>query len=79
MTFRHNKHRTRIYLHKQRDILIDNYVPTKFVFILGGVAAYNFGVGNVRSWDHLDVGTTHNDYSNDVIARAQWLIKKYKW
>ncbi|XP_048730122.1 uncharacterized protein LOC125647490 [Ostrea edulis] len=47
--------------------------------IQGGVAAYNFGVGNVRSWANLDVGTTGGDYSNDVIARAQWLVTRYKW
>nr|AFQ35865.1 goose-type lysozyme 2 [Mytilus galloprovincialis] len=45
----------------------------------GGVAAYNFGLGNVQSWGGLDVGSTHNDYSNDVIARAQWLISHYHW
>lgn len=39
----------------------------------GGVAAYNFGVSNVRSWEGLDRGTTGNDYSNDVMARAQRL------
>ncbi|XP_025083605.1 glycine, glutamate and proline-rich protein-like isoform X2 [Pomacea canaliculata] len=41
--------------------------------IQGGVAAYNFGVTNVRSWEGLDKGTTGNDYSNDVMARAQRL------
>ncbi|RUS75069.1 hypothetical protein EGW08_017175 [Elysia chlorotica] len=41
----------------------------------GGVAAYNEGVANVRSWAGLDRGTTHNDYSNDVIARAQYLYR----
>lgn len=45
----------------------------------GGVAAYNFGIGNVRSWANLDVGTTDGDYSNDVIARAQWLVIGYNW
>ncbi|CAL1531701.1 unnamed protein product [Lymnaea stagnalis] len=39
----------------------------------GGVAAYNFGVGNVKTLGGLDIGTTGNDYSNDVIARAKWL------
>nr|AGQ50335.1 goose-type lysozyme [Haliotis discus discus]AGQ50337.1 goose-type lysozyme [Haliotis discus discus] len=45
----------------------------------GGVSAYNAGVGNVATWAHLDVGTTGNDYSNDVIARAQHLIKQHGW
>ncbi|XP_055864190.1 glycine, glutamate and proline-rich protein-like [Biomphalaria glabrata] len=44
----------------------------------GGVAAYNFGVKNVKSWAGLDSGSTGNDYSNDVIARAKWLHLK-KW
>ncbi|BFZ23052.1 hypothetical protein BsWGS_26090 [Bradybaena similaris] len=39
----------------------------------GGVAAYNFGVSNVQSWSGLDIGSTGNDYSNDVIARAKHL------
>ncbi|KAI1903072.1 hypothetical protein AGOR_G00023440 [Albula goreensis] len=38
----------------------------------GGIAAYNFGVKNVQTYEHLDVGTTGNDYSSDVVARAQW-------
>ena len=48
-------------------------------FLPGGVAAYNFGVGNVQSWANLDVGTTGGDYSNDVIARAQWLVTGHGW
>ena len=40
---------------------------------LGAVAAYNFGTGNVVTWGNLDVGTTGNDYSNDVMARAKYL------
>jgi len=38
----------------------------------GGIAAYNEGLGNVRTWKNLDVGTTHIDYSNDVVARAKF-------
>jgi len=45
----------------------------------GGVAAYNFGVSNVQSWERLDIGTTGNDYSNDVMARAQHLQDDYGW
>ncbi|XP_055864300.1 glycine, glutamate and proline-rich protein-like [Biomphalaria glabrata] len=39
----------------------------------GAVAAYNFGTRNVQTWAGVDVGTTGGDYSNDVMARAQWL------
>ncbi|XP_033743411.1 glycine, glutamate and proline-rich protein-like [Pecten maximus] len=45
----------------------------------GGIAAYNSGVGNVQTWTHLDLGTTGNDYSNDVVARAQRLINHHGW
>ncbi|XP_007233085.3 lysozyme g isoform X1 [Astyanax mexicanus] len=38
----------------------------------GGIAAYNAGVGNVRTYERMDIGTTDDDYSNDVVARAQW-------
>lgn len=36
----------------------------------GAVAAYNVGVKNVQTLDGMDRGTTHDDYSNDVWARA---------
>lgn len=36
----------------------------------GAIAAYNVGVDDVRTLDGMDRGTTHNDYSNDVWARA---------
>ncbi|XP_066504997.1 lysozyme g-like isoform X2 [Hoplias malabaricus] len=38
----------------------------------GGISAYNAGVGNVRTYERMDVGTTGDDYANDVVARAQW-------
>ncbi|XP_006003935.1 lysozyme g [Latimeria chalumnae] len=38
----------------------------------GGISAYNAGVGNVRTYNKMDVGTTGGDYANDVVARAQW-------
>ncbi|XP_012944836.1 lysozyme g [Aplysia californica] len=64
-----------------RDILVPNINSVKRKFpswtdaqaLQGGVAAYNFNLDNVRTWSKLDVGTTHDDYSNDVIARAQYL------
>ncbi len=49
------------------------------MFLTGGVSAYNAGVHNVVTWAHLDVGSTGNDYSNDVIARAQHLVKAHGW
>ncbi|MCJ8733818.1 hypothetical protein PDJAM_G00227930 [Pangasius djambal] len=38
----------------------------------GGISAYNAGPGNVRSYERMDIGTTGDDYANDVVARAQW-------
>ena len=38
----------------------------------GAVAAYNVGVSNIKTIDGMDVGTTHDDYSADVLARAQY-------
>uniref|UniRef100_H2YQ08 Lysozyme g n=1 Tax=Ciona savignyi TaxID=51511 RepID=H2YQ08_CIOSA len=41
----------------------------------GGVAAYNFGVSNVRTPDGIDRGTTGNNYSSDVLKRAEYFKK----
>ncbi|XP_057699539.1 lysozyme g-like [Corythoichthys intestinalis] len=38
----------------------------------GGIAAYNIGLGGVQTYERMDVGTTGDDYSSDVVARAQW-------
>ncbi|KAM9857091.1 lysozyme g-like [Aulostomus maculatus] len=38
----------------------------------GGIAAYNTGDGRVSSYNGVDEKTTGKDYSNDVVARAQW-------
>ncbi|MBZ4415332.1 peptidoglycan-binding protein [Myxococcus sp. RHSTA-1-4] len=43
----------------------------------GAVAAYNSGVSNVQTLKGMDIGTTGNDYSNDVWARAQALTKHF--
>jgi peptidoglycan hydrolase-like protein with peptidoglycan-binding domain len=43
----------------------------------GAVAAYNSGTGNVQTIKGMDIGTTGNDYSNDVWARAQALAPHF--
>jgi peptidoglycan hydrolase-like protein with peptidoglycan-binding domain len=43
----------------------------------GAVAAYNSGVSNVQTMAGMDRGTTGNDYSNDVWARAQALAPSF--
>jgi peptidoglycan hydrolase-like protein with peptidoglycan-binding domain len=43
----------------------------------GAVAAYNSGVSNVQTIAGMDRGTTGNDYSNDVWARAQALAPSF--
>ncbi|KFP16142.1 Lysozyme g, partial [Egretta garzetta] len=48
---------------------------TKDQQLKGGISAYNAGSNNVRSYDRMDIGTTHDDYSNDVVARAQYYKK----
>ncbi|HEX8819629.1 MAG TPA: C39 family peptidase [Archangium sp.] len=43
----------------------------------GAVAAYNFGVSNVRTLEGMDRGTANHDYSSDVWARAQTLAPHF--
>ncbi len=43
----------------------------------GAVVAYNAGPGNVQSLSGMDRGTTGDDYSNDVWARAQKLAPHF--
>ncbi|KAK2816847.1 hypothetical protein Q5P01_025038 [Channa striata] len=38
----------------------------------GAIAAYNVGDQRVYSYSNVDEYTTGGDYSNDVVARAQW-------
>ncbi|XP_032063444.1 lysozyme g-like protein 2 [Aythya fuligula] len=45
---------------------------TKDQQLKGGISAYNTGDKNVRSYERMDIGTTHDDYANDVVARAQY-------
>ncbi|XP_055034020.2 lysozyme g [Misgurnus anguillicaudatus] len=68
------------HLAQATEILIDYYQAVKAKFpkwspeqqLKGGISAYNAGVKNVRSYEHMDLGTTGDDYGNDVVARAQW-------
>uniref|UniRef100_A0A8C3FD12 Lysozyme g n=1 Tax=Chrysemys picta bellii TaxID=8478 RepID=A0A8C3FD12_CHRPI len=45
---------------------------TKEQQLKGGISAYNAGLRNVQSYDKMDIGTTGNDYANDVVARAKY-------
>lgn len=42
----------------------------------GGVSGYNQGPGKIRTLDGMDSGSTGNDYSNDVWARAQFYAQQ---
>lgn len=41
-----------------------------FTLISAAISAYNAGAKNIWTYDGIDTGTTHNDYANDVVARA---------
>lgn len=43
--------------------------------LLGATAAYNFGLGNVRTKTKIDEGTTGDDYGSDVLARAKYYYR----
>ena len=43
----------------------------------GALAAYNYGVDNVQTLSGIDKGTTGDDYSNDVWARAQFMAPHF--
>ncbi|XP_010121216.1 PREDICTED: lysozyme g-like [Chlamydotis macqueenii] len=45
---------------------------TKEQQLKGAISAYNAGPNNVRSYNSMDIGTTHSDYANDVVARAKF-------
>lgn len=49
---------------------------TEAEVLRGAVAGYNMGPGNVRTLARLDEGTTHDDYSSDVLARAQYYARE---
>ncbi|MGK7892362.1 MAG: peptidoglycan DD-metalloendopeptidase family protein [Xenococcus sp. (in: cyanobacteria)] len=54
-----------------RSQLLQKHPSWSDSYILKGTcAAYNSGVANVQTISGMDIGTTGNDYSNDVIARA---------
>jgi membrane-bound lytic murein transglycosylase MltF len=44
----------------------------------GAVAAYNCGIDNVRTIEGMDIGTTSDDYSDDVWAMAKALESEFK-
>ncbi|XP_077427523.1 lysozyme g-like isoform X1 [Vanacampus margaritifer] len=62
------------------DILIGVIGNIKTIFrawtpeqqLKGGLAAYNCGPRAVRAYDRVDENTSGGDFSNDVVARAQW-------
>lgn len=69
------------HLEQATGILIDfiNKIKDKFPDcteeqqLKGGIAAYNQGIGAIHSLcKRVDENTTGKDYSNDVVARAQW-------
>uniref|UniRef100_A0A673WAG3 Lysozyme g n=1 Tax=Salmo trutta TaxID=8032 RepID=A0A673WAG3_SALTR len=48
---------------------------TKEKKLKGALAAYNMGAGSISSYEQVDAKTTGEDYSNDVVARAQYFKK----
>uniref|UniRef100_A0A673FLR1 Uncharacterized protein n=1 Tax=Sinocyclocheilus rhinocerous TaxID=307959 RepID=A0A673FLR1_9TELE len=52
------------------------FTASHYNVCFGGISAFNAGVMNVQTYERMDVGTTGGDYSNDVVARAQWFKSK---
>lgn len=58
---------------KNLDQILEHHDNWEDAFILkGAVVAYNAGIGNVKTKEEMDKGSTGDDYGSDVIARAQY-------
>lgn len=68
----HIKQGTGILIDMINGVSANHRTWSKDMKLKGGISAYNAGVSNVQTYDNMDVGTTGNDYANDVTARAQW-------
>lgn len=55
------------------------FVCVSFILVSAAISAYNAGAKNIRTYDGLDTGTTHNDYANDVVARATFFKRNGYW
>jgi hypothetical protein len=62
----------RIFLIELKQVKKDHPDWSQEYQLKGAVAAYNMGAKNVQTISGMDNGTTGGDYSNDVIARAQF-------
>ena len=62
-----------------RDQIKKNHPTWKDEYVLkGACVAYNSGPNNVKTIAGMNQGTTHHDYGDDVIARAQFYLEKVK-
>lgn len=62
---------------RYRDQVAHKHPDWKDEYILkGACVAYNSGVSNVATINGMNIGTTHDDYGDDVIARAQFYLDK---
>jgi hypothetical protein len=51
----------------------DRYAGWEDTYVLlGAAAAYNFGIGNVRTKERIDIGSSGDDYGSDTLARAKY-------
>ncbi|MEL6222442.1 MAG: transglycosylase SLT domain-containing protein [Cyanobacteria bacterium J06627_8] len=74
------------HLDQSAEILVDNIKILRSrlsdweepYLLKAAVAAYNFGPRNVHTRDGIDRGTTGDDYSSDVIARAKFYISTFE-
>ena len=56
-----------------RDLVKQKHIRWSDANVLkGAIVAYNSGVSNVKTIREMDIGTTHDDYSSDVISRAKY-------
>ncbi|XP_077338852.1 uncharacterized protein LOC143983254 isoform X2 [Lithobates pipiens] len=59
-------------IQKLQPVVSIKRLPITGDIIRGAIAGYNTGAGNVRDLNDVDHRTTGKDYSNDVVARAQF-------
>jgi soluble lytic murein transglycosylase-like protein len=68
----HIEQATQIFVNFRQQIQAKHPTWEDEYILKGAAVAYNAGVGTVQTKDRIDIGSTHDDYGSDVIARAQF-------